>query len=757
MGVHKLVIVSNRLPISITKTNGVLEFTASSGGLATAMSSLDNNSSDRIWVGWPGIAADDLTVTERATITKKLKRQGCYPVFLSRKQLHLFYEGYANDTIWPLFHYFQSLAVHRDDYWQAYKQANDVFCKTVTELAATDATIWIHDYHLMLLPSLLRTTRPNSSIGFFLHIPFPSSEIFRLLPERHGLLAGLFGADLVGFHTYDYARHFLSSALRLFGYESNNGSLDIDSRIVKTDIFPIGIDYPKFVWQSAQPATQLELTKLDRHYAGRKVILSMDRLDYSKGIINRLEAYELFLEQNPKYHKRVVLVMIAVPSRTEVAAYKTLRESIERTVGRINGEYATSDWSPISYQFKNLSFKQVFALQARADIALITPLRDGMNLVAKEYIASKQQREGVLILSELAGAADEFPESLIVNPNDRAAISRSIVTALQMPKSLQRQNLATMQRRLSEYDVKHWAKDFLEQLSAARQAQTQLNSKMLTPQTEQQIVNAFTNAHHRLLLLDYDGTLRSFVNSPDPAQAAPSQKLLNTLGRLANKHTQVCIVSGRTQNALDMWFHDIPLTLIAEHGAWVKQSNTWTKAPVDFEPYKQRILPILSRYAERTPGALVEEKTCALVWHYRNVPTELAYVRNASLSHELQKLVTGTDIEVFNGDKILEIKPRTIHKGHIVRSLLAENPSDFVMAIGDDYTDEDMFKALPDNAYTIKVGLGDTHARHQVVSVSTVRSLLQALTRLTQNRAHPHQISPGENCFIRRKHSSKLR
>lgn len=728
MGTYKRIIVSNRLPVSVTKNNGVLEFTVSSGGLATALSSLEDDGSDKIWVGWPGIAADDLTTSERATVTKRLKKQGCCPVFLSRKQLRLFYEGYANDTIWPLFHYFQSLAVYRDEYWHAYKEVNAVFAKAVKRQATDDATIWTHDYHLLLLPSLLRTALPRSSIGFFLHVPFPSSEIFRLLPNRHELLAGLFGADLIGFHTYDYTRHFLSSALRLFGYESQHGSIIVNGRVVKTDIFPIGIDYPKFTAQLNEPDVLRELQSLDHHYAGLKIILSMDRLDYSKGIINRLEAYELFLAENPKYINKIMLVMVAVPSRTEVPAYKALRESIERIVSRINGIYGTVDWTPISYQFRNVPFHRILALLARADIALITPLRDGMNLVAKEYIAAKQNRDGVLILSEMAGAADELPEALLINPNDKASIVRSIKQALTMPRKQQRQRMQTMQRRLSSYNVQRWAADFIEQLTAAKLAQTQHSAKKLSSNSRQNIIDSFARARQRILYLDYDGTLRGFVSSPEASQAAPSRALLGILRKLAARpNTNVCIVSGRTREALEMWFKNMPLTLVAEHGAWLKQDSAWVKTPLDFEPHKRMLLPVLHRYAERTPGALVEEKTCALVWHYRNVPTELAYVRNASLKHDLQKLVAGTDIEVFSGDKILEIKPRTIHKGHIVSSLLANNPSDFVMAVGDDYTDEDMFEALPDSAHTIKVGASDTHARHTVASIDAVRALLRAL------------------------------
>ncbi len=731
MAAYKCIVVSNRLPVSVAKDEtGALVFSPSSGGLATAMSSLGDGQAEKLWIGWPGIASDDLTSAEHSAITKKLRKFGCYPVFLTRSQINLFYEGYANDTIWPLFHYFQSRAFFKDEYLQAYKEVNLIYSKAVKRYAAEDCAIWVHDYHLMLLPNLIRAALPRASVGFFLHIPFPSSEIFRLLPNRRELLLGLLGADLIGFHVYDYARHFLSSTLRLLGLEARNGSLTIDGRMVKTDVFPIGIDYQKIVMQLSSNEVQCELKILDEHYKDRKIILSMDRLDYSKGILSRLQAFELFLKENPKYFKKISLIMIAVPSRTEVEAYKALRESIEKTVSRINGAYATVDWTPISYQFKNVPFEQILALQAKADVALVTPLRDGMNLVAKEYIAARQKCGGALILSEMAGAVDELPEALQINPNDTKSISRAIKQALTMPKSEQLQRMQAMQQRLSGYDVKRWAADFLEQLANAKNIQTKRNNKKLTASKRQKIVNDFANADRRILFLDYDGTLRSFVNSPDASKAMPSSSLLQILQKLAFcPNTDLCIVSGRPRDALDMWFKDLPLTLVAEHGAWTKLRSGWAKTPLDFAPHKRKLLPILRHYAERTPGALVEEKTCALVWHYRNVPTELAYVRNASLQHELQRLVADTDIGIYAGDKILEIKPRAIHKGNVVRELLKDSQADFVFAAGDDYTDESMFEVLPSSAHTVKVGSNSTCAHHQVNSVEAIRALLRSLVR----------------------------
>lgn len=725
---QEFIIVSNRLPVSVSKVEGELVFSPSSGGLATAMSSLGIDAQQQLWIGWPGISSDDLSAKEKKIVTERLAEFNCVPVFLTKDQVRNFYEGYANDTLWPLFHYFEILAQYKDEYWHAYQAVNKLFSDAILASASEKATIWIHDYHLMLVPKQLRDTLPKSSIGFFLHIPFPSFEIFRLSPNRKELLEGLLGADLVGFHTYSYARHFISSVLRTLGHESNHGTIMVGDRSVIADAFPIGIDYNKFSAALHDDATEKEIAVLDEHYRDQRIILSVDRLDYTKGIPNRLRAFEDFLEQYPSYHKKVSMVIIAVPSRIQVQTYKDLRDSIEQTVSRINGLYGTVDWTPISYQFKNIPFEQLVALYRKADVALVTPLRDGMNLVAKEYVACKQDSAGVLILSELAGAADELQEAIRINPNATASIVQAIKDALEMPIRTQQRNLKAMQRRISRYTVQRWAGDFIEQLRYAKQIQGGHGDKVLTAKDKAQMLKEFKQASKRAILLDYDGTLKSFVRSPDPAEAAPSKQLLSLLSKLAKyPNTELCIVSGRTRDALESWFGKLPISLVAEHGSWVKQGGEWAQGLFSFQEHKEKILPIMKRYAERTPGAEIEEKNFALVWHYRNVPPELAYARNANLRHELNTLLAGSEVGVFNGHKIIEVKPKAIRKSNIVNEILDSNYPDFILCAGDDYTDEDMFEALPEDAYSIKIGLRQTSARFQVQSVEKLREILKLL------------------------------
>lgn len=737
----RLIVVSNRLPVKVSKVNGKLVYEPGPGGLATAMSSLENTE-NTIWIGWPGISSDELTVDDKKAIRKELDKRGCYPVFLSSKQIQKFYDGYANGTIWPLFHYFQSITTHHADFWEEYKKVNQLYEAAVTKYAESESTIWIHDYQLMLLPQLIRTELPESSIGFFLHIPFPSYEIFRLLPNRKEIIEGLLGADLVGFHTYDYARHFLSAVLRTLGLDNKMSSVIMGERIVRADVFPIGIDYEKFANASKSQVVKIEIASLTKTFKDQRVVLSVDRLDYSKGILERLEAFDEFLKKNPRWHTKITLVVVAVPSRIDVGAYQHMREDIERAVSRVNGNYATVSWTPISYQFKSVPFEQLVGLYCRADIALITPLRDGMNLVAKEYIASKQTQSGVLIISEMAGVADELPEAIRVNPNDKAGLVKALETALRMTQTEQRHRLSIMKNRLSRYTIARWAQDYLEQLSMVKARRSAHDLNILTPEITTEIVAKYKVAKKRLLLLDYDGTLTNFVSDIRPLSSKPTSKLLRILKKLGHaQENEIMVVSGRPKRALEAWFSKLKIALVAEHGAWVKDHGKWM-ARSDYSPnWKEKILPILEAINERTPGAFIENKQFSLVWHYRNVSPELAYVRKASLKHDVEKPLRDSDIHMFQGNQIIEFKPQFITKGATAKQKLSEGGYDFVLAIGDDYTDEDMFEALPVDAITIKVGLTSSNARYHVSSVDQVHTFLAALAA-TQGK-QPVDLKPA--------------
>jgi trehalose 6-phosphate synthase/phosphatase len=727
MSKHSFVTVSNRLPISVSKTDGKLEFHVSSGGLATAMSSLEQD--DSIWVGWCGVPSEDLTVKDKAAIKRKFAEHQASPVFLSRRQVKLFYDGYSNDTIWPLFHYFQSVATYHEDYWVAYKEVNQLFVGAVKQVAQTGATVWVHDYHLMLLPQMLRETRPRLVIGFFLHIPFPSFEIFRLLPERSEIVKGLLGADVIGFHIYDYVRHFMSSCQRLMGLKHHEAEIEYEGRIVRVGTYPIGIDYAKFKDVVGSRGVSKHRRILKRTYGSQKLILSIDRLDYSKGIPERLEAFRMLLEQYPKYRGKIQLLMVAVPSRTSVESYKQLRDQIEQTVSRINGMYGTVDWTPISYQFQNRPFEEVVSLYSVADVMLVTPIRDGMNLVAKEYVASKQKSSGVLILSEMTGAADELPEALLINPNSAKSITAALDKALSMPGREQKHRLKLMQQRLKSYDVRAWSQSFTDDLELASAGGNRPIDKRMTAEQRKRLTTDYKNSHRRLLILDYDGTLKPFRSSPAIIAAFPSLKLIWQLRRITQQqNVTVAIVSGRPRRALQLWFRGLPLELAAEHGAMTRYGGVWRRVKNEFKTIKPKAREIMAQYTSKTAGAEIEEKDYSLVWHYRNVEPSLAYSRASKLRHELSAALSDERFSVHSGDKIIEVKQADINKGRVVKELIKQHSPDFILCCGDDYTDEDMFEELGSSGYTFKIGDGETKAKFRLDSLAEMVDLLDDLS-----------------------------
>jgi len=565
----RLLIVSNRLPVSITKRGRNLSFQPSAGGLATGLSSFCS-SHDSLWFGWPGISKDILSKKQRLQITQSLKKRSCCPVFLSAKEVRNYYQGFSNKTIWPLFHYFQFYTIYENRYWQAYKRVNKDFCEAVLKRAKSGDCIWIHDYQLMLLPALIREKLPDAKIGFFLHIPFPSFELFRFLPWREEILRGLLGADLIGFHTYDYVRHFLSSAARIIGVEHSMGLVAMDNRILKVDAFPMGIDYEKFSTAPEDSKVRKNLETIRKKVGDRKIIISIDRLDYTKGIIQRIEAFDLFLLQNPQYKEKVTLIVLAVPSRTGVERYIELRQRLESLVGRINGEHGTIGWVPIWYLYRFVPFERLVALYNIADVALVTPLRDGMNLIAKEFIATKRNGKGVLILSEMAGAVSELGEAVVVNAHNKAAIIEAIKKALEMPVEEQVERNRLMQSRLSRYNVTRWAQDFKQTLIDVKKTQQKLSVRYLNESLKEQIIRKFKKSSKRLFLLDYDGTLVGFAGRPK--QAGPDAGLLKLLRAISrDRKNNVVIISGRDKTTLETWIGKLDVSLVAEHGAWIKE------------------------------------------------------------------------------------------------------------------------------------------------------------------------------------------
>lgn len=726
-----ITIVSNRLPVSVKRADGILEYYPSVGGLATGLSSYANNKKNK-WIGWPGIPSDDLNEQDRISITDELKKHNCYPVFMSQKQLDDYYNGFSNSVLWPAFHELEFPTEISDSWWQAYKKVNTLFAETVLAHSPRGSIIWVHDYQLLLVPGILRARRTQDTVGFFLHIPFPKPDVFLTIPHSHRLLTELVGGNLVGFHTESYVNNFLSSCKQIGLGIAGPHKLILPDRVVRVTDFPMGIDYGKFARATKQWSVRAEILRLRAKYRGKRVILTVDRLDPTKGLVERLQAYRMLLKAQPKLRGKVVMVMLAVPSRTDIAEYQELRSKLEKLVKTVNKEYGTLAWQPVEYMYKSVPFSQLTALYRRADVAFIAPIKDGMNLVAKEYLATQRSKRGILILSETAGAAEELKDAIIVNPHETSSLVGGLTRALTSPPKELRKQAKSMQDYLASSTVHDWASGFMKSLQDSRpQSHLTPFTRHLSPSLQQDLLSAYREAKDRLILLDYDGVLVRFRS--DPSDAEPSDELRSSLAQLSNQpNTHLAIVSGRPKVDLEAWLGDLPnVTLVAEHGAYVRKRLTkqWriTAPKVDLG-WKKEASELIEAYNAKTPGAHVETKQASLVWHYRRGHPYYAHKHLVALKRLLWRLSKQYPIVVEQGNMILEIRLANIHKGTAALKLVTSK-TDFILAIGDDATDEDMFEYLPAWANTVKVGRGKTKASYRLQKISGVHELLAKLIR----------------------------
>jgi trehalose 6-phosphate synthase/phosphatase len=729
---RRLLLVSNRLPFQLLEKNSKITLKESDGGLVSALKSFTDKKdavfTEKWWIG----SADFPQVRWEKYIAKNSAPDGfeIAPIFIDTKTYNRYYNGFCNATLWPLFHYFPSFVEYDEHTFKAYEEVNRIFADRLGEIIKPDDVIWIHDYQLFLLPGMIREKFPEVTIGFFLHIPFPNFEIFRLLhrPWKEKIIRGLIGADLIGFHTNEYVQHFLKTVRMVLGFDHEYRAVFTGSRMVKADLFPLGIDFDKFHSAGKNPAVIEQKEQIAKNFHGKRIIFSVDRLDYTKGVTHRLAGFERFIEQHPEWREKVVFVMVVVPSRQIISKYNERRKLIEEQVGRINGKHSSLQWQPVIYRYSHLSFEELCALYQASDVGLITPLRDGMNLVAKEYVASRIAQDGVLILSELAGAASEMGEAILVNPVDKEEVAQAIFNALNMPQADQRSNIIQMQKRLMDYDVMHWVNDFLRQLDEVKELQLSQETKFVTRAVQENLVHGFQTATCRHLFLDYDGTLVPFARNP--RVAIPDRGLLKLLNQLTtNTKNEVTLISGRDSGTLDEWFKDLSINIVAEHGASLRLRNgEWQQAIGLDQSWKPLIRPILDLFAQRSPGSFVEEKAHTLAWHYRAVDPDLGFTRSRELLDNLYHLVRNGQLQVIDGNKVIEVRIAGVDKGTAAKRLLEERPYDFVLAIGDDKTDEDMFKALAERAVTVKVGGGHTAAQYNIPSQQQVIQLLNKLT-----------------------------
>ena len=700
------------------------------------------------WVGWsgaaPGRRTPEADAAERGAVADAAASDGldCRPVLLDAAEAEGFYRGFANASLWPLFHDDLAGFGYRRAWWDACAAVNARFADAVADAAEPGARVWVHDYHLLPLPRLLRERRPDLKVGFFLHTPFPPAAVFARHPRRAELLAGVLGADLIGFQTRSHLRHFKEAARRIGGHRCEAGAVHHAAGCASLGVFPIGIHAPGFERGLADPATAAHAEALAAAHAGRKLVLGVERLDPTKGIPQKLDAIEEFLRRDPGRVESVAFVLVAVPSRSDAAAYRRLRGDVERRVGRINGRFATVGHAPVRLLCRGVGFHELCALYRAADACLVTPLIDGMNLVAKEYVACQDENAaGVLVLSEFAGAAEQLRGALLVNPHDTEAVADAIAEALDRPEAARRAALAPMRAHARTHHAGPWAAGFLAGLDAAAAQRPRPGNPPRRPRP----VRALTDADlapfaagapgRKAFFLDYDGTLRGFVD--DPELATPEPALRRALDALSGRDDLgVFIVSGRELGFLRRHLGGHGFTLVAEHGHRFcgPGGGTQRLAPASGTGWMPGVAAVMERFARETPGSHVEEKAAGLVWHFRRADAGLGHRKASELARRLEATAAGLPLAVTRGHRIVEVTDRATDKGvavdHFLRAAAAAGePYAAVLCVGDDRTDEAMFRGRrgQPGVVTVKVGPGETEAGFRVPDTARVLAALRVI------------------------------
>ncbi|GMH05570.1 hypothetical protein Nepgr_007410 [Nepenthes gracilis] len=706
---QRLLVVANRLPVSaVRRSEDSWSLEISAGGLVSAL--LGVKEFEARWIGWAGVNVPD--EIGQKSLTKALAEKRCIPVFLDEEIVHQYYNGYCNNILWPLFHY---LGLPQEDrlattksfqsQFAAYKKANQMFAEVVNGNYEEGDVVWCHDYHLMFLPECLKRHNSSMKVGWFLHTPFPSSEIHRTLPSRSELLKAVLAADLVGFHTYDYARHFVSACTRILGLEGTpEGVEDDQGRLTRVAAFPIGIDSERFVRALEVPQVQDHIKELKERFAGRKVMLGVDRLDMIKGIPQKILAFEKFLEENPKWCEKVVLLQIAVPTRTDVQEYQKLTSQVHEIVGRINGKFGSLTAVPIHHLDRSLDFHALCAVYAVTDVALVTSLRDGMNLVSYEFVACQDAKKGVLILSEFAGAAQSLGAgALLVNPWNITEVAASIGKALNMSDEEREKRHRLNFAHVTTHTAQEWAETFVSELNDTV-VEAQLRIKQIRPvlpfveATEQ-----FLRCSNRLLILGFNVTLTEPVDTPGrrggdqikemelklhPEMKEPLIALCN------DPKTTIVVLSGSDRSVLDDNFGEYNMWLAAEHGMFLRHTGgEWmTTMPEHLNmEWVDSIKHVFEYFTERTPRSHCELRETSLVWNYKYADFEFGRLQARDM---LQHLWTGpisnASVDVVQGTRSVEVRAIGVTKGSAIDRILGEivhskpltSPIDCVLCIG---------------------------------------------------------------------------
>ncbi len=729
-GEAAMVVVANRLPFDFEKMpDGSTKTKQSPGGLVTALEPILSRRQGA-WIGWTG--APDLQLEPIRTDGLTL-----YPISLSEDEIACYYEGFSNATLWPLYHDAVNESEFHRNWWETYVVVNQRFAESAAKVAAPGATVWVHDYQLQLVPAMLRELRPDVRIGFFLHIPFPPSELFARLPWRRQIVAGLLGADLVGFQLPGGARNFVRLARNMADAEGKGHHLRYQGRTVKVDSFPISIDSTGLSTLASTPKIHEQAAKLRAELGNpRKIILGVDRLDYTKGINVRLRAFAELLEAKDPSVDGVVMVQIATPSRERLESYIKMREEIERQVGAINGNYGRIGAPAVHYLHQSLPREELSAFYAVADVMTVTPLRDGMNLVAKEYVASRVDGGGVLLLSEFTGAAHELKSALMVNPYDTDGVKDKLRTALEMPHSEARRRMRTMRRQVLVHDVDRWAERYLSALEGSRDLLTEASARL--PREVLATIEEIVDTPRLLVAVDFDGTLAPIVD--DPAAATPTVEAMIALHKLAAlPATEVAVISGRAIAKLPTLLGgDVSdLHLVGSHGAeGVQQGSVGSGVEILTPAAANRLAElrrVLQQITAEFPSVALELKPAGVAIHLRNADPQDAVVVTKNVE---DGPATWPGVHVLRGKKVIELTVISTDKGRALESLRRQYRTTAVIFVGDDVTDEHAFATLTEADLGVKVGPGSTTARTRIADPDAVADLLTVLHIVREQASH---------------------
>lgn len=724
---QRCLLVSNRLPLAFdTKLN---DFIPSSGGLVSAIKNLD---SKKIGMNfeWIGLLTDDIPKDKINEINRMdFKSFRCHSVVVKKKTYDDFYNLFCNNVLWPLFHYERNFVRNNAAGWQAYKEINEIVAKHLTEYASEEDIIWIHDFHLFLLPGIIKKIKPKLRIGFFLHIPFPSFEIFRELPQRKEIIESLILCDQIGFHDLSYLNHFKNTAQRIVS--------NFNPQYTKWGVYPISIDVEYFNELREQKKTQSFLAEYKNIKNQKKWILGVDRLDYIKGLILKLKAFKDFLIKHPEDHGKIQLVQVVIPSRLDVPEYSKLKEKLEQLVSSINGEFGSPAWMPIQYLHYSISEQELSALYQISEVLYVGSKRDGMNLVSLEYISSKSKNnQGTILLSEFTGAHSTLSYAISINPWDINDTANKIKIALYPIKEKNHLEIQKMQNFLSGYTSSVWAASILRDIKF-KEHNGHKNNEL--PKNGYFPWMKGLSSKNVLFFCDFDGTLVPIM--PHPKDVKLENDTIDILQRIScKKNCEFVVVSGRDKEFLEEQFidNDFDFSIAACHGAFIFKSNhyLWENLiPNDPVSWKNQVLDILTIYTQRTPESFIEDKGYAVTWHYRNSPKDFSDFIASKLYSELEQVLKNHPAQISKGKKIIEVKSIHANKGYFVQQWIqaAKASPDIVIALGDDTTDEDMFNALQGrkdiNSFCIKVGPDRGSAHYHIENQKGVNIFLENLLK----------------------------